>query len=135
MYQFFNLLPDLTIYENILLPNIILGKNDSKKCNELIDYLNLNDIKTQLPVQCSGGELQRASFARALINNPELIIADEPTGNLDSKNTENIINLISELHKTFNTTFIIATHDDEFKKITPNIYELNDGKLVSKNEH
>ena len=135
VYQFFNLLPDLTIYENILLPNVILGKNNKEKCNELIEYLNLNTIINQLPVQCSGGELQRASFARALINNPEIIIADEPTGNLDSKNTENIIKLISKLHEKFKTTFIIATHDDEFKKITPNVYELKDGKLVSKNEH
>ena len=130
IYQFFNLLPDLTIKENILLPSIILGTPDHLKCNELIKYFNIEHIQNQAPAQCSGGELQRASFARALINSPELIIADEPTGNLDSKNTENVIQLIQKLNSKFNTTFIIATHDDAFKSITSSIFELKDGSLV-----
>tara|TARA_A100001015_G_scaffold174960_1_gene194501 strand:- start:6227 stop:6883 length:657 start_codon:yes stop_codon:yes gene_type:complete len=130
IYQFFNLLPELSIKENILLPNIILGRSDQYKYNELITYLDIKNIQFQKPVQCSGGELQRASFARALINSPELIIADEPTGNLDSKNTQNVIKLVKKLNKEFQTTFIIATHDDAFKKITPSIFELKDGKLT-----
>ena len=130
IYQFFNLLPELTIQENILLPSIILGQNNEKKYVDLINYFDITSIQHQKPVQCSGGELQRASFARALINSPDLIIADEPTGNLDSKNTQNIIALINKLNKEFKTTFIIATHDETFKTISNSIYQLKDGKLI-----
>jgi len=131
IYQFFNLLPELTIKENIMLPSIILGQHNENKYIDLINYFGINNIQDQKPVQCSGGELQRASFARALINSPDLIIADEPTGNLDSKNTQNIITLIEKLNKEFKTTFIIATHDETFKKITNSIYQLKDGKLIN----
>ena len=130
VYQFFNLIPNLTLYENIKLPLILDNKKiDNSYINEVASYLGITRIMEQFPTECSGGELQRATFARAMINKPKIIVADEPTGNLDSENRSKMLSLIKNLNKDFNITFFIATHDNQFKDIATSVIEIKDGAI------
>ena len=130
VYQFFNLIPNLTIYENIKLPLLLDRKKiKNQTILEIADYLGITTILQQYPPECSGGELQRSSFARAMINNPKLIIADEPTGNLDSENRTRLLELIQNLVNDFDVSFFIATHDDQFKDISSDIIQIVDGEI------
>ncbi|MBW2037795.1 MAG: ABC transporter ATP-binding protein, partial [Deltaproteobacteria bacterium] len=113
VFQSFNLLPTLTVMENVCLPALLAGQSYSRvqnKANELLIWLNLNSRLHHLPAQLSGGEMQRTAIARALINDPSMILADEPTGNLDTRNGQIVIELLAELNRRFGRTVIIATH-------------------------
>lgn len=132
IYQFYNLLSILNVKENITLPCDLDGvKVDDKKVNELIETLGLKERINHLPNQLSGGQQQRVAIGRGLIYSPSIILADEPTGNLDSKNSENIINLLKNLNKKLKQTLIIVTHNLEIAKQADRILELKDGKIVS----
>ena len=113
IFQFSNLLPDLTVYENIVLPRKISGNvtNLEQEATDLIEIVGLKHQKNQFANKISGGQAQRAAIARGLINNPAIVLADEPTGNLDSATAETIVNLMKSLAKKFNQTFIVVTHD------------------------
>jgi ABC-type lipoprotein export system ATPase subunit len=113
VFQSFNLLPTLDILENVCLPAFLAGKpvnQTREKATDLLAWLGLESRLNHLPAQLSGGEMQRTAIARALINDPDIILADEPTGNLDSHNAENVINLLGRLHRDSQRTIIIATH-------------------------
>ena len=113
VFQSFNLLPTLDILENVCLPAFLAGKSITptrKKGKDLLSWLGLESRLNHLPAQLSGGEMQRTAIARALINDPDIILADEPTGNLDSHNAENVIKLLAQLHRELQRTIIIATH-------------------------
>lgn len=132
IYQFYNLIPVLTVEENIVLPLLLDGhKEDQKQMNDIIDALNLKTRLNHLPNQLSGGQQQRVSIGRALINNPALMLADEPTGNLDSKNGSEIIELLKMFNKTYNQTLIVITHDDDIALQADRIIAIQDGKLVN----
>ena len=132
VYQFFNLLPVLTVEENISLPVNLSKKNISKeKMAEIISILGLEGHNKKLPNQLSGGQQQRVSIGRAISNEPAIILADEPTGNLDSKNAKEIMELLRESNKKLNQTIIMITHDDELANMTDRIITIQDGCLVS----
>eukprot|EP01047_Picozoa_sp_COSAG01_P002067 COSAG01_NODE_52_length_31456_cov_125.226648_25_plen_218_part_00 len=130
VYQFFHLLPSLTVNENIQLPLKLLKQKNTKKYAELINMLGIEHIQKAWPDTLSGGEAQRVALCRALITNPPVILADEPTGNLDQKNRDLIINHFNRLAKEEKKTIIIVTHDSVFTEITEHIYDLQGGKLV-----
>lgn len=131
VFQFHQLLPELTVEENILLPTMIKGdKKDSsdKYFIELISILGIESILNKYPNSISGGERQRAAVARAMINKPSILLADEPTGNLDSKNEEEIISLFKKVNKDLGVTIILVTHNDNFSKLADKCFTLRDGK-------
>lgn len=131
VYQFYNLIPILNVEENITLPLKLDGqKVNEKYLNELIDILGLTDRKNNLPKQLSGGQQQRASIGRALINSPALILADEPTGNLDNKNSQEIITLLKLSNRKYKQTLIVVTHDEEIAMQADRIIRLCDGKII-----
>ncbi|MBE6053171.1 MAG: ABC transporter ATP-binding protein [Clostridium sartagoforme] len=133
IFQFHYLLPEFTALENILMPYKIksskVPKEVIERAEELIDLVGLTKVKNNLAVNMSGGQQQRTAIARALINNPKIILADEPTGNLDSESTENIYKLMRDINKRFNTTFIIITHDNRIAQKTDRIIEVKDGRI------
>ena len=130
-YQFFNLIPVLNVEENITLPLLLDGrKEDKNKLNELLVTLGLEGRANHLPNQLSGGEQQRVSIGRALINNPALVLADEPTGNLDSKNSEEIISLLKMYNKKYSQTLILVTHDERIALQADRIISIEDGKII-----
>ncbi len=131
VFQFFNLIPNITAFENILYPAIINPFSRSKKADaeELVAYLGLESIRNQYPETLSGGERQRVAIARAIINKPELVLADEPTGNLDDKTAKDIVSLFADIRKRYNIAFLIATHDRRFAKLADKSYYLQDGSL------
>jgi len=132
VFQFHHLLPEFTAFENILIPGLIMGKKQSeieKKAIELMEKFSIQNIKNQKPSELSGGEQQRTAIARALINDPEIIFADEPTGNLDSVNTENVIQLIKQINLDLKTTFLIATHNEQIAIASDKIIRMKDGKI------
>ena len=132
IFQFHQLLPEFTLIENICLPAYIKKIKKSiaeEKAMELINYLNLEKIIHNKPNELSGGEKQRAAVARALINKPSIILADEPSGNLDSKSAENLYKLFFKLRKDFNYTFLIATHNTHYAKKSDRVFEIIDGKI------
>lgn len=132
IYQFYNLIPVLTAEENITLPLIMDGrKPDKKRLEELISILQLSERRNHLPSQLSGGQQQRVSIGRALFTSPGIILADEPTGNLDSKNSAEIIELLKKSNKEFNQTTIIITHDENIALQCDRIITISDGKIVS----
>ena len=134
MYQFHHLLDDLTIEENIYMPaylNNSLDKSKKYKAKELMKTLNIYDRKNHLPWKLSGGEKQRAAIGRALINDPKFLFLDEPTGNLDNRNSEIIQDLIIELSNKHSIALIAATHDNEFIKSFDRVYKLSNTKLNS----
>lgn len=133
VFQFHHLLPEFTAFENICIPAWIGNKNKKqteKRADELLDFLGLSHRKTHKPSELSGGEQQRISVARALINNPEIVFADEPTGNLDSKNANELNKLFIELKNTFGQTFVIATHNEELSTSADRIIHIADGKII-----
>ena len=131
IYQFYNLIPILNVEENITLPCDLDGKKvDENKLNELLKILGLENRRKHLPNELSGGQQQRVSIGRSLINNPSLVLADEPTGNLDSKTSDEIIKLLKESNKKYNQTIIIITHNLEIAKMADRIIKIEDGKIV-----
>ncbi|MDF9413904.1 ABC transporter ATP-binding protein [Brevibacillus laterosporus] len=131
IYQFFNLIPVLTVEENITLP-LLLDKQkvDQKQLNGLVNTLNLQHRLNHLPNQLSGGQQQRVSIGRALIGNPAIMLADEPTGNLDSKNSSEIIDLLKMLNKTYHQTLIVITHDERIALQADRIVSIEDGRIA-----
>lgn len=131
VYQFYNLIPILTTEENIVLPLQLDGKKaDPERLDEVLQVLGISDKRTNLPNELSGGQQQRVSIARAIINNPSLLLADEPTGNLDSRATEEIIKLLKTTNKTFNQTIIMITHNLEIAEEADRIIRIRDGKIA-----
>ena len=131
VFQFHQLLPELTVEENILLPTMIKGddKDSSDKYFiELISILGIDGILNKYPNSISGGERQRAAVARAMINKPSILLADEPTGNLDSKNEEEIISLFKKMNKDLGVTIVLVTHNHNFSKLADKCFTLKDGK-------
>jgi lipoprotein-releasing system ATP-binding protein len=131
VFQFHQLLPELTVEENILLPTMIKGdeKDSSDKYFiELISILGIDSILNKYPNSISGGERQRAAVARAMINKPSILLADEPTGNLDSKNEEEIISLFKKMNKDLGVTIVLVTHNNNFSKLAHKCFTLRDGK-------
>ncbi|OEH91054.1 ABC transporter ATP-binding protein [Bacillus solimangrovi] len=134
IYQFYNLIPILTVEENITLPILLDGhKVDKKQLNEIVTSLSLNNRLKHLPNQLSGGQQQRVSIGRALISNPAIMLADEPTGNLDSKNSSEIMDLLKMFNKKYNQTLIVITHDERIALQADRIITIEDGK-IAKNE-
>jgi len=128
IYQFYNLIPVLTVEENITLPLLLDGqKVDKNHFEHIVTSLGLSDRLNHLPNQLSGGQQQRVSIGRALINNPALMLADEPTGNLDSRNSAEIINLLKMFNKTLNQTLIVITHDERIALQADRILTIEDG--------
>ena len=133
VFQSFYLQPFLKLGENIAVPAMfknIKTKDINKKVDLLLEQVGLSDRKTHYPKELSGGEIQRAAIARALINNPQIILADEPTGNLDAKNSIAIIDLFREIRQKFGTTVIIVTHNPEIAQQADRIITLKDGAIV-----
>jgi len=132
IYQFYNLIPILTVEENITLPLLLDGHQvDDKQFKNVVNTLGLAERIGHLPNQLSGGQQQRVSIGRALINNPALMLADEPTGNLDSKNGEEIIELMKMFNKTYNQTLIMITHDENIALQADRMITIQDGKVES----
>ena len=131
IYQFYNLIPILNVEENITLPCDLDGcEIDKKRLQEILKTLGLENRRTHLPNQLSGGQQQRVSIGRAMINNPAIMLADEPTGNLDSKASEEIIASLKLSNKKFNQTVIIITHDLEIAKEAERVITIEDGKII-----
>mgnify|MGYP003291597414 FL=1 len=132
IYQFYNLIPVLNVTENISLPVLMDGKKvDKNYLRELIDLLSLTGREKHLPNELSGGQQQRVSIGRALFNNPAVMLADEPTGNLDSKNSHEIVELLKLSNKKYGQTLIVITHDDSIALQADRIITINDGKIAS----
>ena len=131
IYQFFNLVPVLNVEENITLPLLLDGRKvDKAFLNDLTGTLGLRERLRHLPNQLSGGQQQRASIGRALINSPSLVLADEPTGNLDSKNSAEIIGLLKLYNKKYNQTLIVITHDEKIALQADRILSIEDGRIA-----
>ena len=131
IYQFYNLIPILNVEENMTLPILLDGKKPDKKLlKSLVEKLGLNDRLKHLPNQLSGGQQQRVSIGRALINHPALLLADEPTGNLDSKNSREIISLLRKFNRENNQTVIIITHDERIALSADRVITIEDGRIT-----
>lgn len=133
IFQFHQLLPEFTALENVCIPAFIMGKSQleaENRAKELLDFLGLSDRYHHKPNQLSGGEQQRVAVARALVNNPSLIFADEPSGNLDSETAENLHNLFFKLRDEFGQTFVIVTHNEELADMADRKLTMVDGKIV-----
>ena len=134
IFQFHHLLPEFTALENVCIPGLIAKKNKpeiEKRAKELLDFLGLSARLDHKPSAMSGGEQQRVAVARALINNPSVVLADEPTGNLDSKNAEELHKLFFELRKEFNNTFVVITHNPELANLADRKLRMADGALLN----
>lgn len=135
VFQFHHLLPEFTALENVAIPQMIRGislKKAAEKAKNILDEVGLSERKNHKPAELSGGEQQRVAVARALANDPELILADEPTGNLDSVNSEMVSDLIVQLNKKYEMTFVVVTHNMEIQKIADYLYEMKDGRIYQK---
>jgi lipoprotein-releasing system ATP-binding protein len=133
VFQFHHLLPEFTAFENVCIPAFIGQKSKAeaeKRANELLNYLGLSGRKEHKPSELSGGEKQRVAVARALVNHPSVILADEPSGNLDSANRDELHELIFKLRDDFGQTFIIVTHDDNFADSSDKIIHIKDGVIA-----
>ncbi|MEK4061622.1 MULTISPECIES: ABC transporter ATP-binding protein [unclassified Paenibacillus] len=131
IYQFFNLIPVLTVEENITLPLLLdQQKVDQKQLADLVNTLNLQHRLNHLPNQLSGGQQQRVSIGRAIIGNPAIMLADEPTGNLDSRNSSEIVDLLKMLNKTYHQTLIVITHDERVALQADRIISIEDGRIA-----
>ncbi|WP_315108712.1 ABC transporter ATP-binding protein [Clostridium intestinale] len=143
IFQFHYLLPEFTALENVLMPFMIGNSKPSneikERANELLDLVGLSKVKNNMSTNMSGGQQQRTAIARALINNPKIVLADEPTGNLDSESTESIYNLLRDINEKMKTTFIVITHDNRIAEKADRIIEIKDGKVtndtINKNLH
>ncbi len=137
IFQFHQLLPEFTALENVMIPALIARKDQKKttqKAKELLAYLQLTDRMEHKPNELSGGEKQRVAVARALINDPELILADEPSGSLDSKNKDELHKLLFDLRDKFGLTIVIVTHDKELAALSDRVIEMRDGQIELKVE-
>ena len=131
VYQFYNLIPTLNVVENITLPLDLSGKKVNQEyLDELLKLLRLEDRRKHLPNELSGGECQRVAIGRALITRPGIILADEPTGNLDSKNSLEVMNILKKANEIYKQTIIMVTHDEEFAKFAGRIITMKDGNIV-----
>lgn len=131
IYQFYNLISVLTVKENITLPLLMdKRKINEKELKEMIEMLSLTGKENQLPNELSGGQQQRVAIGRSLITSPAIVLADEPTGNLDSKSSADIINLLKKSNRDFNQTLIMVTHDNNIAEQADRIIEISDGKIV-----
>lgn len=133
VFQFHQLLPEFTAIENIMIPAYIAGmkpKEARNRAEELLEFMGLSDRATHKPNELSGGEKQRVAVARALMNNPAVILADEPSGSLDTKNKEELHKLFFELRDKFGQTFVIVTHDETLATLTDRTIHLKDGKIM-----
>lgn len=134
VFQFHYLLPEFTARENVLMPSVISRKEPAElvadRADELFEMLGISTVKNNLATKMSGGEQQRTAIARALINNPKIVLADEPTGNLDSENTTTIYKRFRQINERYRTTFIIITHDRRIAEETDRIVEIKDGSIV-----
>lgn len=132
IYQFYNLIPILNVEENITLPLALDNREvDKERLSSLLKLLGLENRKNHLPNELSGGQQQRTSIGRAIITNPTIILADEPTGNLDSKSSDEIVALLKKSNKELNQTIIMITHNIEIAKVADRIIKIEDGKIVS----
>ena len=131
IYQFYNLIPILTVEENLTLPMLLDGrKPDKNQLAALVERLGLEDRLSYLPNQLSGGQQQRVSIGRALMSNPAIVLADEPTGNLDSENSREIVSLLRSFNREFNQTVIMITHDEKIALSADRIISIEDGKIT-----
>ena len=131
IYQFYNLIPILNVEENITLPIDLDNREVNKqKLNELLKLLGLENRRKYLPNELSGGQQQRTAIARSMITNPSIILADEPTGNLDSKSSDEIVNLLKKSNRDYKQTIIMITHNLEIAKVADRIIKIEDGKIV-----
>lgn len=133
IFQFHQLLPEFTALENVIIPALIARKDSKKstqKAIEILTYLQLTDRMDHKPNELSGGEKQRIAVARALINDPEIILADEPSGSLDSKNRDELHKLLFDLRDKFGLTIVIVTHDKELAALSDRVIEMKDGKII-----
>ncbi|MBQ8422810.1 MAG: ABC transporter ATP-binding protein [Coprobacter sp.] len=134
IFQFHQLLPEFTALENVMLPALIARDNSAdarRRAGELLDFLGLSQRLSHKPAQLSGGEKQRVAVARALINRPDVILADEPSGSLDTQNKAELHNLFFDLRKEFGHTFIIVTHDESLARLSDRTIVMQDGRIVS----
>lgn len=134
IFQFHHLLPEFTALENTMMPGLIHGQDAEscqKRASELLEYLGLSDRLAHKPTQLSGGEQQRVAVARALLNRPNVILADEPTGNLDSQNSQEMHQLFKQLRDDFGHTFLIATHSKDLAAICDRRLEMHDGRIIN----
>lgn len=133
VFQFHYLLPEFTAKENVLMPYLIKNGKTNKeiveRAEELLNLVGLDDVKNNLSTKMSGGQQQRTAIARALINNPKMLLADEPTGNLDTDTTETIYELLRDINEKYKTTFIVITHDRRIAEKTDRIIEIKDGRI------
>jgi len=135
IFQFHQLLPEFTALENVMIPALIAGKDSKtakKLAMDLLDYLQLSNRLEHKPAELSGGEKQRVAVARALINHPSIILADEPSGSLDTTNKEELHKLLFDLRDKFGLTIVIVTHDKELAMLSDRVIEMKDGKIFSK---
>ena len=133
VFQLHNLIPNLSVFDNVqipLLPTGMSNKEMKEKASEIIHAVGLDDKKKQRPNKLSGGQRQRVASARALVNNPSIILADEPTGSLDSKTGEMILNLLMEMHERYNVTLIIVTHDNDVANLAERTIKIKDGQVI-----
>jgi lipoprotein-releasing system ATP-binding protein len=130
IFQFHHLLPEFSAVENVQIASLISGNKDKSKSVDILKEVGLEDRINHKPSEISGGEAQRVAIARALINSPKIILADEPTGNLDTENAEAVIDLIFELRKKFNQTYLIVTHNEEFAARCDRIIKISDGRIT-----
>lgn len=130
IFQFHHLLPEFTGLENVLIANMIAGYKDETKAMQMLKEVGIEHRANHKPSEISGGEAQRIAIARALINSPDLILADEPTGNLDTENANAVIDLIFNLRKKFGQTFVIVTHNEEFAQSCDRIVKMADGIII-----
>jgi lipoprotein-releasing system ATP-binding protein len=134
VFQFHHLLPEFTAWENVCIPGWLAGRKKSEvkaEAEKLLGMLGLSQRMENKPNQLSGGEQQRVAVARALINKPDIIFADEPTGNLDSANAKELHQLFFDLRKQFNQTFLIVTHNEELAQLSDRVLHMKDGKIIS----
>lgn len=137
VFQKFHLMPDKSAIENVMLPvyynRKISNKEGRKRARQMLERVNMGDRINDMPAIMSGGECQRIAIARALVNNPEVLFADEPTGNLDSKNSQEVMQLFMDIHKDLKNTMVIVTHNDDIGKMCERVLIMHDGNITNQN--
>ncbi|MGI6663848.1 MAG: ABC transporter ATP-binding protein [Christensenellaceae bacterium] len=134
IYQSYNLISELRVKDNIMMPVYLNGEKESPRFDEIIEVLDIEDKLKQLPSTLSGGEQQRVAIARAVINGPDILFADEPTGNLDEENGRAVMQLLIDVAERFNATLIMVTHDQDLLQYADHIYDMADGIIVKREE-